>query len=113
MGEVTVGPGPAGHPVVKATWSQFSKWAIPFGLGIGICLFPHPAGLTPVAWHFFALFVAVIAALITEPIPGAAVGIVGISIACVFKLVGQTPAGAMKCCLLYTSPSPRDGLLSR
>lgn len=96
MAASTVGPVKIGPPEVKAPRSQFIRWLVPFGLGILICVFPHPAGLTPVAWHYLALFVAVIAALITEPIPGAAVGIVGISTACVFMLVGQTPASAMK-----------------
>jgi len=96
MAASTVGSVRVGPPETKAPRSQLVKWLVPFSLGIVICLIPHPVGLTPVAWHYFALFVAVIAALITEPIPGAAVGIVGISTACVFLLVGQTPAGAMK-----------------
>lgn len=96
MAASVVGPGRVEISEVKTRRSQIVKWLVPFSLGILICICPHPAGLTSVAWHYFALFVAVIAALITEPIPGAAVGIVGISTACVFLLVGQTPAGAMK-----------------
>jgi L-tartrate/succinate antiporter len=57
---------------------------------------PPPAGLAPSAWHFFALFVAVIVALIMEPIPAAAVGFIGVSIAAALLLVGKTPAQAAR-----------------
>ena len=43
------------------------KWIVPLALGILVLVMPRPEGLTPAAWHFFALFIAVIAALITEP----------------------------------------------
>jgi L-tartrate/succinate antiporter len=55
-----------------------------------------PAGLAPAAWHFFALFVAVIVALITEPMPGAAVGLIGVSLAAALLLVGKTPGEAVR-----------------
>jgi L-tartrate/succinate antiporter len=55
--------------------------------GIVLALLPAPHGLAPYAWHYFALFVAVILALITEPIPAAAVGLIGVTIAAVFGLV--------------------------
>jgi L-tartrate/succinate antiporter len=48
--------------------------------------------LTPTAWHYFALFAAVIAALITEPLPGAAIGFIGVTLAASLLLVGKTPA---------------------
>jgi L-tartrate/succinate antiporter len=59
--------------------------------GIVLALLPAPHGLAPYAWHYFALFVAVILALITEPIPAAGVGLIGVTIAAVFGLV-FTPA---------------------
>ena len=55
-----------------------------------------PEGLTPNAWYYFALFVAVIIALILEPIPAAAVGLIGVTAATVSLLVIPKPADAIK-----------------
>ncbi|MGD0522821.1 MAG: anion permease [Candidatus Korobacteraceae bacterium] len=76
--------------------NRLVRWLVPIGLGIIILLIPRPDGLTPAAWHYFALFAAVIAALITEPIPGPALGFMGVSAAAVLVLVGKTPAEAMR-----------------
>ena len=56
-------------------------------------LAPMPAGL-PVknAWRYFALFVTVIAGLITEPIPPAIIGMGGVIVAAMLGLVRETPA---------------------
>jgi L-tartrate/succinate antiporter len=72
------------------------RWLLPIGLGILLRFLPSPTGLSPNAWHFFALFVAVIAALIAEPLPGPAVGFIGVSIAASCVLVGKTPTEAMR-----------------
>lgn len=53
--------------------------ALPLVAGLGLALLPPPDGLAPHAWHYFAVFVAVILALITEPLPAAAVGWIGIT----------------------------------
>jgi L-tartrate/succinate antiporter len=50
-------------------------------------MIPAPHGLSPHAWHYFALFAAVILALITEPVPSAAVGLIGVTFAAAFGLV--------------------------
>jgi L-tartrate/succinate antiporter len=42
------------------------------------------------------LFAAVIAALVTEPLPGPAVGLIAVSIATLFMFVGKTPVEAVK-----------------
>jgi L-tartrate/succinate antiporter len=55
--------------------------AIPLLVGAGIVLLPHPPGLQPYAWRYFALFAATIVALITEPIPNAAVGLISVTFA--------------------------------
>jgi L-tartrate/succinate antiporter len=64
----------------------------PFLIGGVILLVPTPAGLTVNAWRFFALFLATITGVIAEPIPGAAVGMLGVSVAAVLGLV--RPVGA-------------------
>lgn len=57
---------------------------------------PAPSGLAPTAWHYFALFAAVIAALVTEPLPGPVVGILGITAASVLGLVAPAPDDAIR-----------------
>jgi L-tartrate/succinate antiporter len=59
---------------------------IPLGAGIVLALLPSPPGLAPFAWHYLALFVAVILALITEPIPPAGAGLMGVTFAGVLGL---------------------------
>lgn len=64
---------------------------VPLLVGLTLALLPAPAGLPPHAWHYFAVFATVILALITEPVPAAAVGFLGVTFAGVFGLV-FTPA---------------------
>ncbi|MBV8491042.1 MAG: DASS family sodium-coupled anion symporter, partial [Candidatus Eremiobacteraeota bacterium] len=42
---------------------------IPFAIAIGIWLTPIPAGLTPEAWHLFAIFIAAIVAVLDGAYP--------------------------------------------
>jgi L-tartrate/succinate antiporter len=57
---------------------------------------PVPAGLTQPAWTYFALFVAVVAALILEPIPAAAAGFIGVTLAAALLLVPANPPAPPK-----------------
>jgi L-tartrate/succinate antiporter len=61
-----------------------------------VVLIPVPGGLTPEAWRYFAVFLAVIVSLITEPIPGAAAGLIGITVAAGFLLVAPRPADSIR-----------------
>jgi len=70
--------------------------AVPLLLGAAIWLIPVPRGLTANAWSYFALCVAVIAALITEPIPGPVVGILGITTAAALLLVAPNPDDSIR-----------------
>ena len=81
-------------PTVSFRNKQLRKWLGPVILGFILLLIPAPSGLTVAAWHYFALFAAVIAALITEPLPGAAVGFIGVSASAGLLLVGKTPEEA-------------------
>ncbi len=45
------------------------KRAVPFAIAIGIWFAPVPAGLTPQAWHLFAVFVAAIASVLLGSFP--------------------------------------------
>jgi L-tartrate/succinate antiporter len=67
---------------------------VPVAIGAAIALAPVPEGLTPAAWRYFALFVTVIIAIITEPMPAAALGMAGVSVAAALGLVRSTPAAS-------------------
>ena len=72
---------------VKTFW----RAGIPLAVGVAIALLPAPAGLAPDAWYYFAAFAAVVLALITEPIPAAGVGLIGVTAIAVSGLA-FTPA---------------------
>lgn len=57
---------------------------------------PAPEGLSANAWHFMAIFLAVIVGLVIEPVPAALVGLIGISLVAMLGLVGKTPAANAK-----------------
>lgn len=65
-------------------------------LGTLLLLIPVPSGLSPGAWQYFALFATVIVALITEPLPGPVVGILGITAAAAMRLVAPAPDDALR-----------------
>lgn len=67
--------------------SPWVKMVIVVLVGVVIALLPPPAGLAPYAWYYFALFAAVIVGLILEPVPAAAVGLIGVTVAAVLGLV--------------------------
>ena len=54
---------------------------------------PAPEGLTPNAWHFLAIFFAVVVGLIIEPVPAALVGFTGISVVALLGLMGSPKDG--------------------
>jgi L-tartrate/succinate antiporter len=72
---------------------KFPIWKalVPVLVGLVISLFPSPHGLEQNAWFYFALFVSVIMGLIFEPIPSAAIGVIGVTLGALFRLV-YTPA---------------------
>lgn len=53
---------------------------VPLAVALFILLLPTPQGLEPHAWHYVAVFIGVIVALVLEPLPGAVVAMVGIAI---------------------------------
>ena len=67
-------------------------WKIiaPLAVLVVLWLLPAPEGLSVNAWHFFAVFLAVIVALILEPIPAALIGLTGVAFCAVFGLVGES-----------------------
>ncbi len=72
---------------MKINW----KVAIPLIVWAVLALYGFtvgaPTGLTLSAWMYFALFVAVILGLIFEPIPAAAIGVIGIAVGASMRYV--------------------------
>ena len=61
------------------------KALAPIAVAIIIALIPAPAGLPPHAWYYFAIFVGVIVGLMFEPLPGGAIGLIGVTVVAVFS----------------------------
>ena len=65
---------------IRIPWKALA----PIAVALAIALLPAPAGLAPHAWYFFAIFVGVIVGLMFEPLPGGAIGLIGVTIVAVF-----------------------------
>ena len=70
--------------------------AVPVLIAGLLAILPVPDGLTPNAWYYFAIFAAVLAGLILEPIPAAAIGVMGVTLAAALLLVAPPPAKPAK-----------------
>ncbi len=79
--------------------------AAPLLVWIGLLLLPAPAGLSRNGWSYLALFAGVIAALVLEPLPPAAVGLIGVSVAAIFGHVAPKSADSVKWALSGFSDS--------
>ena len=69
-----VEPAPSGN---KTAWWRV---AAPLAVIAIIAVLPPPTGLAQHAWYFFAIFCGVVAALVLEPLPNTAVGLIGITV---------------------------------
>jgi L-tartrate/succinate antiporter len=56
------------------------KALAPVVVAIVVALIPAPAGLPQHAWYYFAIFVGVIVGLMFEPLPGGAIGLIGVAL---------------------------------
>ena len=65
----------------KITWKHFA----PIVVAIVIALIPAPAGLPQYAWYYVAIFAGVIVGLMFEPLPGGAIGLIGITLVTVLS----------------------------
>jgi L-tartrate/succinate antiporter len=57
-----------------------SKRLLPILLAILIAVLPHPVTLPQHAWYFFAIFAGIVLGLILEPLPGGAIGLIGVTV---------------------------------
>ena len=60
-----------------------TKAWIPLAGAALVAVLPAPAGLEPHAWYYTAIFVGVVLGLILEPLPPAAVGLIGVTVVAV------------------------------
>ena len=79
-------------PTPRPAW----KFAAPLCVWVAIVLTPHPAGLSAPGWRYLGLFSGVLVALMLEPLPPAAVGLIGVSAAVILGDVVSKPAEAIK-----------------
>jgi len=66
---------------MKTLWKALA----PIAAAIVIALIPAPAGLAQHTWYYFAIFAGVIVGLMLEPIPGAAIGLIAVTIVAVLS----------------------------
>jgi L-tartrate/succinate antiporter len=79
-------------PRPRSIW----RFAAPPAAWLAILAIPHPPDLPPNAWHYLGLFIGVIVALVLEPLPPAAVGLIGVAAAAVLGDVAAKPGDAIK-----------------
>jgi L-tartrate/succinate antiporter len=71
----------AGDSGFQIPWTAIA----PVAVAIVIALIPPPEGLPQHAWYFFAIFVGVIVGLMFEPLPGGAIGLIGVTLVVVLS----------------------------
>ena len=69
---------------------QTTKMIIPILVLLFFWFLPAPQGLTANAWHFMAIFFAVVVGLVIEPVPAALVGFTGVSLVALLGLIGSS-----------------------
>ena len=61
-------------------FSKNWKWIVPVAVSLILWFIPAPEGCSENGWHYFAVFLGIILGLIFEPLPGAVVGLIGVSL---------------------------------
>jgi L-tartrate/succinate antiporter len=61
------------------------KAIAPVAVTVALALLPAPAGLPQHAWYYFAIFAGVIVGLVFEPLPGGAIGLIGVTVVAVLS----------------------------
>ena len=75
---------------------QTTLMLIPILVLLVVWISPVPSGLSVEAWHYMAIFLAVIVGIVIEPVPAALVGLIGVSVVALVGLAGKTPAANVK-----------------
>ncbi len=69
-----------------------TAFLVPIVLGSVIWFLPVPEGLSPQAWHMFAIFAATIAAILTHPLPSGAVMLIALCVVIFTKTLPEAKA---------------------
>src|SRR6476661_4356062 len=56
------------------------KAIAPIAVAIVLALLPAPSGLPQHSWYYFSIFAGVIVGLVLEPLPGAAIALIGLTL---------------------------------
>ncbi len=80
---------PASTPTATAAQAPERRYPwralLPIAVAALIALMPAPEGLPQHAWYFFAIFAGVIVGLMVEPLPGGAIGLIGVTLAAILS----------------------------
>lgn len=72
----------------RVDWrGRLLRWAIVLIVAAGIMLIPVPEGVTPQSWRLLAIFAATITGSIVQPIPGAAIVLLGVTALPLFNVM--------------------------
>jgi len=78
---------------MKLSW----KAVTPVVVAVVLALIPPPDGLAQHAWYYFSIFAGVIVGLMFEPLPGGAIGLIGVAVVTVLaQFVLYSPAELAK-----------------
>ena len=80
-GAITPGVNAKKGSLGNITWKHFA----PVVVAIVIALIPAPSGLPQYAWYYVAIFAGVIVGLMFEPLPGGAIGLIGVALVTVLS----------------------------
>jgi L-tartrate/succinate antiporter len=84
MSNSKLGAAPAQGAGAMAPGPAFPWRALlPIAVAVALALVPAPEGLPQFAWYFFAIFAGVIVGLMVEPLPGGAIGLIGVTLVAV------------------------------
>jgi divalent anion:Na+ symporter, DASS family len=78
---------PAAQPTLPAAaraTSRLWRWAAVIGIGLIVAALPRPDGVTAESWHLLAIFVATVAGLTLQPLPGGAMVLLGVGASVIF-----------------------------
>lgn len=107
MPAVVTSPTGAAAPFEREGYSWW-RAVLPIAVALFIAFLPPPEGLAQHAWYYFAIFAGVVVALILEPLPGGAIGLIGVTLVVVLanhvylapdqlaKVGGKWPAEAIR-----------------
>ncbi|HET8782700.1 MAG TPA: DASS family sodium-coupled anion symporter [Pyrinomonadaceae bacterium] len=75
-------------PPEQITWkNRLLRWAVVLFVAGGILLIPLPEGVDPKSWRLLAIFAATITGSIVQPIPGAAIVLLGVTALALFNVL--------------------------